>query len=162
MSQDPVPRKSRLVIVDPSLDDYSCLVEPARSRGVRFTLTSTGSSALRIVTSFVDAVWLVNPQLPDMKGFELLDMLRSLRSELRAVVIDESYDSNRERRALECGAMQYVCKPLSLKWITAWTAHHTSSAKTVPHQPGRIAIQPGQIPSHPHSPSHSIRKELLP
>lgn len=110
----------RVVIVDPRLDDYRDLVEPARRHLLRLTLTTTGSSALRLVPSFADAVWLLNPQLPDMNGLDLLEMLHSLQRSLKAVVIDNRYDAQRERRALELRAVQYVCKPLHLSWLKAW------------------------------------------
>jgi len=112
--------QSRLVIVDPLLDDYRDLVGPARQHLLRLTLTTTGSNALRLVPSFADAVWLLNPQLPDMDGLDLLEMLHSLQSSLNAVVIDNQYDHRREKRALELRAVQYVCKPLNLSWLETW------------------------------------------
>ena len=116
----------RLVIVDPQLDDYHCLVEPARSQLMRFTLTTTGRNALRLAPTFSDALWLVSPQLPEMDGLDLLEMLHSLQASLAAVVIDNVYDRGRELRSLELRAIQYVCKPLQLSWLTVW--HGQSAA----------------------------------
>jgi len=112
--------RGRLVIVDPRLDDYRCLVEPARKHLIRLTLTSSGGGALRLAPSFVDALWLVSLQLPDMNGLDVLEMLRSLQSSLRAVVVDATYDQQHEMRALGLRALQYVCKPVQLEWIEAW------------------------------------------
>ena len=110
----------RLVIVDPRLNDYHCLVEPARKHLVRLTLVTSGSNALRLAPSFADALWLVSPQLPDMNGLDLMEMLLALQSKLTLVVIDNDYHERHERRALEQGAIQYVCKPLKLSWLAAW------------------------------------------
>ncbi len=112
--------RGRVVVVDPRLDDYQCLVEPARKHLIRLTLTSNGGSALRLAPSFADALWLVSPQLPDMNGLDLLEMLRSLQSTLKAVVVDAQYDRQREKRALGLRPVQYVCKPVQLAWIEAW------------------------------------------
>jgi len=112
--------RGRVVVVDPRLDDYRCLVEPARKHLIRLTLTSNGGSALRLAPSFADALWLVSPQLPDMDGLDLLEMLESLQSMLKAVVVDAQYDRRREARALGLRAVQYVCKPVQLAWIEAW------------------------------------------
>jgi DNA-binding response OmpR family regulator len=112
--------QGRLVIVDPHLDDYRDLIEPARKHLLRLTLTTTGSNALRLVPSFGDSVWLLSPQLPDMNGLDLLEMLHSLQKSLKVVVIDNQYDPQRERRALELRAVQYVCKPFNLSWLRAW------------------------------------------
>jgi CheY-like chemotaxis protein len=120
-SQIPVsPGPERLVIVDPQLDDYRCLHGPAQIHLVRLTTTTTGSNALRLVPSFADAVWLLSPQLPDMDGLDLLEMIHSLSRLLKAVVIDNHYDPQREQRALELQAIQYVCKPMQCSWLSTW------------------------------------------
>jgi DNA-binding NtrC family response regulator len=125
--------QGRLVIVDPQLDDYHDLIEPARKHLLRLTLTTTGSNALRLVPSFADSVWLLSPQLPDMNGLDLLEMLHSLQSALKAVVIDNQYDAQRERRALELRAIQYVCKPLHLSWLKAWHGELVSAPDPKSH-----------------------------
>ncbi|MCH8840167.1 MAG: response regulator [Planctomycetes bacterium] len=112
--------QGRLVIVDPRLDDYRDLVEAARKHLLRLTMTTTGGNALRLVPSFTDAVWLLSPQLPDMNGLDLLEMLHTLQRNLKAVVVDNQYDLQREQRALELRAVQYVCKPVQLSWLKAW------------------------------------------
>ena len=111
---------TRMVVVDPHIDDYRCLVEPARKLQVRLTLTTSGSGALRLAPSFADAVWLVSTRLPDMAGFDLLEMLRSLNQTYRIAVIDNQYEEAHERSALQLGAIQYVCKPVQREWIQAW------------------------------------------
>ena len=128
MAGAPTTNSSRLVIVDPHLDDYRCLVEPAWRQSVRLTLTSTGSTALRLAPSFGDAVWLVNLKLPDMDGFELLEMLHSLNSKMRALLVDGNFDRQRECRALEMRVVQYICKPIQLDWILDWLQPGSSRA----------------------------------
>ena len=114
---------TRVVVIDPQIDDYRCLIKPARNQLVRLTLTTTGGNALRLAPSFADAVWLVNTQLPDLDGFDLLEMLRSLDGKFRIAMIDDHYDQQHERRALQLGAIQYVCKPVQPNWIWAWYGH---------------------------------------
>lgn len=119
----PIPQTTspeRLIVVDPRLDDYVALVEPLQQQLVRLTLTTTGRCALRLLPSFADALWLLNPHLPDMSGLDLLEMLRSLQRDLKTVVVDDQYDERREQRALELRAIQYVCKPSHVSWIRAW------------------------------------------
>lgn len=111
---------TRLVIVDPRIDDYRCMVELARAAEVRLTLTTTGASALRLTPSFADAIWLICTQLPDMEGLDLLEMLGSLQPRVRAVVIDNEYDRDREMHALRARAIQYVCKPMHPAWLASW------------------------------------------
>jgi CheY-like chemotaxis protein len=114
------PWTKRLVIVDPHLDDYRCLHNPVRKHLVQLTATTTGSNALRLVPSFADAVWLLSPQLPDMDGLDLLEMIHSLSGLLKTVVIDNQYDIQCEQRALELQAIQYICKPMQWSWLSTW------------------------------------------
>ena len=125
--------RKRVVVVDPQLDDYHCLSEPARIHLMRLTLTTTGGNALRLAPTFADALWLVSPQLPDMDGLDLLEMLHSLQARMAAVVIDNDYDRGRELRTLQLRAIQYVCKPLQLSWLTAW--HGLSAAPRAERSP---------------------------
>ncbi len=136
----------RLVVVDPRLDDYRSLVEPAQKRLLRLTLTTSGSSALRLLPSFADAAWLLSPQLPDMNGLDLLEMLHSLQRKLKAVVVDNQYDPRREQRALELRAIQYVCKPVHWSWLRAW-------------QGEPVAVQgPSLLCEQPGEPEYSIQQ----
>jgi DNA-binding response OmpR family regulator len=101
---------------------------------VRLSLTTSGSFALRLAPSFIDSVWLVNTWLPDMDGFDLLEMLRSLQSEFRIAMIDEHYAEERERRAIKLGAIQYVCKPVQLKWIWVWQGSDPPATRPIEHR----------------------------
>jgi len=138
----------RIVVVDPQLGDYRCLHIPARQHLVRLTLTTTGSNALRLAPSFADALWLLSPQLPDMKGLDLLEMLQSLQNGLRAVVVDNQYDPHREQRSLELSAIQYVCKPLQLAWFNAWQEASTDMQKSNTHfvPPPKAEFLSEQVP----------------
>ncbi len=131
--------QGRWVIVDPRLDDYRDLVEAARKRLLRLTMTTTGGNALRLVPSFTDAVWLLSPQLPDMNGLDLLEMLHTLQRNFKAVVVDNQYDPQREQRALELRAIQYVCKPVQLSWLKAWQA-----APAAVQEPNPLCEQPSE------------------
>lgn len=125
-----------LVVVDPDLNAYHNLADLAADERLRLTLTSTGRNALRLAPSFIDAVWLISPQLPDMDGLDLLDMLQSLRTRLTAIVIDREYDRQRELQALRLRAAQYVCKPMHPSWIASWNLpppapHFTNQSQPV-------------------------------
>jgi len=75
-------------------------------------------------------------------------MLQSLQRDLRAVVVDSQYDPQREQRALELRAMQYVCKPLQLSWFQAWQKDSTLLQKPNPHfgLPQKVKSLSEQVP----------------
>lgn len=114
------PTAKQIVIVDTALDDYYRLIGPSENGEIRLTTSSSGAGGLRLAPSYPDALWLLGLQLPDMSGFDLLEMLHSLQRKLRVVMVDQQYDRRREQRALELRAVQYVCKPVPLSWLKEW------------------------------------------
>ena len=120
----PIAARRQIVIVDACVDDYACLVEPAQAEAIRLTITSTGAGGLRLASSFPDALWMISTRLPDMRGLDLLEMLRSLLPQLTAFVVDSVPSQEHERQALQRSATKYLCKPVELAWIEAWRGPH--------------------------------------
>lgn len=143
MSRTNQAQCGRVVVIDPLIDDYRCLMEPAQKQLIRLTITTSGSNALRLAPSFADALWLVSIQLPDMNGLELLEMLESLNGEFRVVIVDSHYSETHERQALRFGAIQYACKPIQPQWLPAWQGLKSPLL-------GSIDV-PGNVPSPPTS-----------
>ena len=110
----------QVLIVDPKADDYNCLADLVESGSIRWTITSSGASSLRLVPSHRDALWLLNTELPDMTGFDLLEMMRSMAPELTIFIVDDTYHPERETQALQLSAARYLCKPVHRDWITGW------------------------------------------
>jgi DNA-binding response OmpR family regulator len=63
------------VIVDPACDRYPDFVQAARDGQVGLHFCSDGRSAVRLARRFRADVWLVSTELPDVSGFDLLEML---------------------------------------------------------------------------------------
>ena len=87
--------------------------------GMRVTAFSSGQLALEYIRkhSFPDMI-LLDLNMPDMDGFETLKLLKAEMAPGKEVPIafltaDES--SNRETRALEAGAIDYIRKPFPLR-----------------------------------------------
>ena len=118
---DPTSARRQVVVVDACVDDYVGLVEPAKAQAIRLTITTTGAGALRLASSFPEALWLVSTRLPDMHGLRLLEMLRSFLPGLTAFVVDTVHDEQHERQALQLSATHYLCKPVQFSWIEAWS-----------------------------------------
>jgi CheY-like chemotaxis protein len=138
----PQTQTKQLVIVDPKADDYNDLVDLVESGAIRWTITSTGASSLRLVNGHLDALWLISVKLPDMSGLDLLEMLRSMAPQLTIFVVDESYESQREFRALQHSAARYLCKPVQKDWITAWRGLAKSAPTSSPPPPKHLLSNP--------------------
>ncbi len=63
-------------------------------------------------------VWLVNSQLPEMSGADLIRMLREIRGPAVLAIVADQYDGGEEIAAYQAGAANYMCKPVSCRLLT--------------------------------------------
>lgn len=122
----------RVQIVDPQYEDYDCLLELAASAGLNLCFTRTGHSALRTGRLLGVDLWIVSTELPDMSGFDLLDLLHSAQADATVFVVDNVYQLQHEQRAMMLQAAEYLCKPVVASWLTDWrgAVHLTRAGPT--------------------------------
>ena len=106
-----------LVVVDSRLQDYQNLSADLRSRNARCHLFTTGSDALRRVGLPESCLWLINTHLPDMRGMELLTLVRQRAPFAAIYLVCDRYTPQEERAARAAGATAFFCKPPSLAWL---------------------------------------------
>lgn len=128
-----------IVIVDSSCDRYGDFVRAAQDGEVGLHFCVDGRSAVRLARRFRADAWLVSADLPDMSGFDLLDMLSPhvlqgdvdpmlsgarisldrMGEGLRAgiFVVSDSYRLVDEQRALASGVAGYLVRPVTLDVI---------------------------------------------
>jgi CheY-like chemotaxis protein len=107
----------RVAVVDSTPQDYHGLLAAAARPGVSVHFLSSGNDSLRFSRRVPTVVWLVNTSLPDMSGFDLADMLRSIRPSALVFMIGDAYSLDDEMQALTLGLAKYLCKPLEPSWI---------------------------------------------
>lgn len=138
--QHPAPAAIRdIVIVDASCDRYADFVHAAQAGEVRLHFCVDATSAIRLSRRFRAAAWLVAVDLPDMSGFDLLDLLvpsvlqsdvdplrggspRSLTSvgegtKSGVFLVSDAYRVEDEQRALASGVAGYLVRPVTLDVI---------------------------------------------
>lgn len=128
-----------IVIVDSSCDRYGDFVRAAQDGEVGLHFCVDGRSAVRLARRFRADAWLVSADLPDMSGFDLLDMLSPhvlqgdvdpmlsgarisldrMGEGLRAgiFIVSDSYRLVDEQRALASGVAGYLVRPVTLDVI---------------------------------------------
>ncbi len=109
-----------IAIVDATPSDYSELATPAYELGVTLRSLRTGREALHAAAQFSPDLWMINVRLPDMSGFDVVEMLRSERCESCFFCISDAYVAEEEIRSHVLQAAAYLCKPVQVEWITAW------------------------------------------
>jgi DNA-binding NarL/FixJ family response regulator len=109
----PLASQSHIVVADPRPHDYQQLAALAGRYGWHVHLLTNASATLRLARSTPAALWMVNSRLPDMSGFDLLEMLREQLKSARVFIVADRYDPEHESRACRIGAALYVCKAAS-------------------------------------------------
>lgn len=130
-----------IVIVDATCDRYGDFVQAAQAGEVGVHFCVDGRSAVRLSRRFRADAWLVASELPDMSGFDLLDMLsphvlqggvdpllQGSRISLDHVghgmrsgifIVSDTYSMDEEQRALASGVAGYLVRPITLDIIRA-------------------------------------------
>ncbi|MGI9178770.1 MAG: hypothetical protein ACR2IT_13050 [Pirellulales bacterium] len=132
---------NEIVIVDATCDRYGDFVQAAQLVEVGLHFCVDGRSAVRLSRRFRADAWLVAAELPDMSGFDLLDMLsphvlqggvdpllsgsrisldrigHGMRSGI--FIVSDTYRLEDEQRALTSGVAGYLVRPITLDVIRA-------------------------------------------
>ena len=130
---------NEIVIVDATCDRYADFVQAAQAGDVGLHFCVDGRSAVRLARRFRAAAWLLASDLPDLSGFDLLDMLSphvlqgdvdpllsGSRVSLDRVgvgmrsgifIVSDVYRLEDEQRALASGVSGYLVRPVTIDVI---------------------------------------------
>lgn len=136
---------AEIVIVDSSCDHYGDYVRAAQAGEIGLHFCVDGRSAVRLARRFRADAWLVAADLPDMSGYDLIDMLSPhvlqgdvdpLRSGARIsldrlgeglragiFIVSDAYRLEDEQRALASGVAGFLVRPVTLDVIRASRQH---------------------------------------
>jgi CheY-like chemotaxis protein len=112
-----------VVVVDPQFDAYKPLAESARQGRIMLHVRSSGADAIKLARRLRVDAWLIAPDLDDMAGHDLVEMLQTQfagaagpRPKLAMVQIAESGArqlSLAGQEAAEAGADSLLTHPIS-------------------------------------------------
>lgn len=110
------PKKSSICVVDPRPADYDAVVARAVGEDAEVVFAGSAREALRLRPEAPE-MWVVNCELPDLSGLELLDMLRGRFPQTPVCMVSDEYRPEDELAARSRGASMYLCKPLVAEWL---------------------------------------------
>jgi len=127
------------VVVDSVCDQYADFVQAAQEGAFGLHFCVDGRSAVRLARRFRADVWMIAAELPDMSGFDLVEMLAphvlqgsvdplkgGARISLSRVgqgmrsgifIVSDTYRLEDEQRALAAGVAGYLVRPVTLDVI---------------------------------------------
>jgi CheY-like chemotaxis protein len=134
-----VPGMHEIVVVDSVCEQYGDFVQSAQEGAFGLHFCVDGRSAVRLARRFRADVWMIATELPDMSGFDLVDMLvphvqqgsvdplkGGARISLNRVgqgmrsgifIVSDTYRLEEEQRALAAGVAGYLVRPVTLDVI---------------------------------------------
>ncbi|MCX7425462.1 MAG: hypothetical protein NTW96_07540 [Planctomycetia bacterium] len=104
-------------VVDPDRDSYDRLLSSIAPSTATFRFYATGREVLRLRGGDGVAFWLLGVELPDMRGLDLLEMLRDSLDGAVACIVGAEYRIEDEIAAYRAGATLYACKPIEASWL---------------------------------------------
>ena len=105
-------QRGQVYIVDAHPNDYNHLARETHQQGTDLVFFRSGREALRSNPDYSPAMWVVNLQLPDMRGTDLQAMLRTRGSLSPVIMIGDQYCVDDEINARSAGAALYFVKPI--------------------------------------------------
>ena len=104
---------ARIFVVDSKQSDYDDLLGIAVADGCEVRFLTTGRAALRQWREVRGGLLIINVELPDLSGFDLVEMLQPFPKGTIVFLVANQYAVEDEVRALRLGVNSYLCKPLA-------------------------------------------------
>lgn len=117
-----------LLIVDDIEANRDLLSRRLEDRGYRVTLAENGKQALELLAQREFDLVLLDIEMPEMSGLEVLEVLRKTRApiELPVIMVTARHQSSDIVKALNLGANDYVTKPVDFPVTLARVRTHLS------------------------------------
>ena len=112
-----VSHRKKVFVVDANCDDYEPLASDFSPQD--FVFFRSGREALRSHPEAEPAMWVINLDLPDMRGTDLHAMLRSRGDRTPLALVSNEYSVEDEIAARAAGAEMYFAKPIASEVIAA-------------------------------------------
>ncbi|MBK7453431.1 MAG: response regulator [Anaerolineales bacterium] len=111
----------RVLLIDDESMYYKMMVKDLEKSGYQLEYARTGNEGLAAVTSKSPEVVIVDLQLPDMTGFEIIERLRTTADfgHISILVITGRHEIDNKLKAFSLGADDYLVKPFNLEELIA-------------------------------------------
>jgi two-component system NtrC family sensor kinase len=103
-----------ILIVEDNRETLATLTDVLRSKGYQVLGASDGQLGLRLALEEEPDLILLNPNLPELSGYQILQALREQGNESPAVLMTLGGSENVAVQAFHLGVRDYVAKPLRI------------------------------------------------
>ena len=107
-------------VVNSAVSDYDDLLQMKVEDAWNVFFLASGREALRRNEVCTTDLWIINVELADMSGFDLVEMLETRTDKANVFTVADGYRIEDEIKALSLGISQYLCKPLHGDYLRQW------------------------------------------
>ncbi len=107
-------KKYKILVVDDEEVICNLLKDFLGEKGYEVTVTGTGKEALELSKTVSPDVVLLDIELPDMKGLEVLQRLRAIKKDLKVLILTGHGTMETAIGAMQLGAYDHLSKPFEL------------------------------------------------
>lgn len=132
--------RDMVLLVDDSPEALGFLTEALEQSGFSVLIATSGQAALNIVERVTPDLVLLDAVMPGLDGFETCLRLKANAAVAQVPVIFMTGLTETEHvvRALECGGVDYLSKPINIDELRARLRVHLSNARSA--QSARVAL----------------------
>ncbi|WP_296096762.1 response regulator [uncultured Agrobacterium sp.] len=136
----PLQPRDIVLLVDDSPEALGFLTEALEQSGFSVLIATSGQAALNIVERVTPDLILLDAVMPGPDGFETCLRLKANAAVAQVPVIFMTGLTETEHvvRALECGGVDYLSKPINIDELRARLRVHLSNARSA--QSARVAL----------------------
>ena len=120
-----LPRQPRLLVVDDQAIQIQVLYR-ALAPDCQVLMATSGEAALRLCQERLPDLVLLDVEMPEMDGFEVLRRLKAdpLTREVPVIFVTGHTSDDVESRCLEAGAVDYISKPINPRVVRSRVKTH--------------------------------------
>lgn len=107
-------RKMKVLVVDNEVEFASTLAERLRLRKIEAESVFSGEDALPAVSRFQPDVIILDLDMPDITGLEVLSLVKSVDPAIEVILLTGHGSFDAGLTGMELGAFDYIIKPVDL------------------------------------------------
>jgi len=112
--------KNKVLIVDDQHWVKLMLKEALATSGFEAYMASNFMEAMEIVKTQQPEIVIIDVNLPDVDGLELMPILKRIKPDIKAILISGSSNAAITQRAITEGALKYFVKPFDIFDLVAY------------------------------------------
>ncbi len=138
--------KEKILVVDDDQNLRRTLADILRVKGYDSVLAANGSEAIAAAAREAFGLALIDLQLPDMRGLEVMERIKTTSPLTEAIILTGHASMNSAIEAIGQGAFSYLLKPYQLDELLL-TIRHAVERKQAQEEILRLASFPRLLPS---------------